>query len=234
MGRQKLRPGSGFLSIRVTTDGPTRVLQVLDIKERVCANFTSLLHTLRLYRFIETHFHVLEENVRLTRGTRLVAHRRESSTDSDRRRRPGIGFQRVGSEGGSAGRPWTVHRVAETGGRVVVRAASRDLSRSGADAVQHHVGSECRRRADRQSAVRSAVHVCFIRVAIVSYGGRVPTRASRGCREAAVEKSERRDIQARHSEREASVRALGREIYPKAGGFSRNRQVGDGSAGRRE
>ncbi|XP_024892812.1 vacuolar protein sorting-associated protein 13D isoform X2 [Temnothorax curvispinosus] len=34
VGRQKLRPGSGFLSIRVTTDGPTRVLQVLDIKER--------------------------------------------------------------------------------------------------------------------------------------------------------------------------------------------------------
>ncbi|RLU23666.1 hypothetical protein DMN91_003872 [Ooceraea biroi] len=34
VGRQKLRPGSGFLSIRVTTDGPTRVLQILDIKER--------------------------------------------------------------------------------------------------------------------------------------------------------------------------------------------------------
>ncbi|XP_053983789.1 intermembrane lipid transfer protein Vps13D isoform X2 [Hylaeus volcanicus] len=34
VGRQKLRPGSGFLSVRVTTDGPTRVLQVLDIKER--------------------------------------------------------------------------------------------------------------------------------------------------------------------------------------------------------
>ncbi|XP_066594830.1 intermembrane lipid transfer protein Vps13D isoform X2 [Prorops nasuta] len=34
VGRQKLRPGSGFLSISVTTDGPTRVLQVLDIKER--------------------------------------------------------------------------------------------------------------------------------------------------------------------------------------------------------
>ncbi|XP_043601959.1 vacuolar protein sorting-associated protein 13D isoform X2 [Bombus pyrosoma] len=34
VGRQKLRPGSGFLSITVTTDGPTRVLQVLDIKER--------------------------------------------------------------------------------------------------------------------------------------------------------------------------------------------------------
>ncbi|XP_076236647.1 vacuolar protein sorting 13D [Calliopsis andreniformis] len=34
VGRQKLRPGSGFLSVRVTTDGPTRVLQVLDVKER--------------------------------------------------------------------------------------------------------------------------------------------------------------------------------------------------------
>ncbi|XP_014472245.1 PREDICTED: vacuolar protein sorting-associated protein 13D isoform X2 [Dinoponera quadriceps] len=34
VGRQKLRPGSGFLTIRVTTDGPTRVLQALDIKER--------------------------------------------------------------------------------------------------------------------------------------------------------------------------------------------------------
>lgn len=40
VGRQKLRPGSGFLSVRVTTDGPTRVLQVLDIKERVCVYFT--------------------------------------------------------------------------------------------------------------------------------------------------------------------------------------------------
>jgi len=38
VGRQKLRPGSGFLSVRVTTDGPTRVLQVLDIKERVYIN----------------------------------------------------------------------------------------------------------------------------------------------------------------------------------------------------
>ncbi|XP_016844832.1 vacuolar protein sorting-associated protein 13D isoform X2 [Nasonia vitripennis] len=34
VGRQRLRPGSGYLSVRVTTDGPTRVLQVLDIKER--------------------------------------------------------------------------------------------------------------------------------------------------------------------------------------------------------
>lgn len=35
VGKQRLRPGSGNLSIRVTTGGPTRVLQVLDIKERV-------------------------------------------------------------------------------------------------------------------------------------------------------------------------------------------------------
>lgn len=39
VGRQKLRPGSGFLSVRVTTDGPTRVLQILDIKERVCVDY---------------------------------------------------------------------------------------------------------------------------------------------------------------------------------------------------
>ena len=30
--RQRLRPGSGFLGVRVTTDGPTRVLQVSDVK----------------------------------------------------------------------------------------------------------------------------------------------------------------------------------------------------------
>ena len=35
VSRQRLRPGSGFLSVRITTDGPTRVLQILDIKERV-------------------------------------------------------------------------------------------------------------------------------------------------------------------------------------------------------
>ena len=35
VARQRLRPGSGYLSVRVTTDGPTRVLQILDIKERV-------------------------------------------------------------------------------------------------------------------------------------------------------------------------------------------------------
>lgn len=33
--RQKLRPGSGFLSVRVVTDGPTRVLQITDINQQV-------------------------------------------------------------------------------------------------------------------------------------------------------------------------------------------------------
>jgi vacuolar protein sorting-associated protein 13D len=30
--RQRLRPGSGFLGVRVTTDGPTRVLQITDLR----------------------------------------------------------------------------------------------------------------------------------------------------------------------------------------------------------
>merc|ERR1719228_2466345 len=33
LSRQRLRPGSGFLGIRVTTDGPTRVLQINDLKQ---------------------------------------------------------------------------------------------------------------------------------------------------------------------------------------------------------
>ncbi len=33
--RQKLRPGSGCLSVRVATDGPTRVLQITDVKQKV-------------------------------------------------------------------------------------------------------------------------------------------------------------------------------------------------------
>ena len=33
LARQRLRPGSGFLGVRVTTDGPTRVLQVTDLKQ---------------------------------------------------------------------------------------------------------------------------------------------------------------------------------------------------------
>ena len=35
ISRQRLRPGSGFLSVKVTTDGPTRVLQITDVKQRV-------------------------------------------------------------------------------------------------------------------------------------------------------------------------------------------------------
>ena len=33
ISRQRLRPGSGTLCVRVTTDGPTRVLQVMDINK---------------------------------------------------------------------------------------------------------------------------------------------------------------------------------------------------------
>ena len=33
VSRQRLRPGSGFLGVRVTTDGPTRVLQISDMKQ---------------------------------------------------------------------------------------------------------------------------------------------------------------------------------------------------------
>jgi len=33
--RQKLRPGSGVLTVRVTTDGPTRVLRISDMKQKV-------------------------------------------------------------------------------------------------------------------------------------------------------------------------------------------------------
>lgn len=35
VGRQRLRPGSGFLKIVIATDGPTRVLKIYDIKEKV-------------------------------------------------------------------------------------------------------------------------------------------------------------------------------------------------------
>ncbi|XP_063232383.1 intermembrane lipid transfer protein Vps13D [Bacillus rossius redtenbacheri] len=34
VSRQKLRPGSGFLAVRLTTDGPTSVLRVSDLKEK--------------------------------------------------------------------------------------------------------------------------------------------------------------------------------------------------------
>lgn len=32
--RHRLRPGSGFLSVKVTTDGPTRVLEITDVKQK--------------------------------------------------------------------------------------------------------------------------------------------------------------------------------------------------------
>lgn len=34
VSRQRLRPGSGFLSVEICTDGPTRVLTVRDMKEQ--------------------------------------------------------------------------------------------------------------------------------------------------------------------------------------------------------
>ena len=37
--RKRLRPGSGFISVSITTDGPTRVLQIADSKCKV-----TLLH----------------------------------------------------------------------------------------------------------------------------------------------------------------------------------------------
>ena len=41
ISRQRLRPGSGTLCVRVTTDGPTRVLQVMDINK---SNVTTLIY----------------------------------------------------------------------------------------------------------------------------------------------------------------------------------------------
>lgn len=41
ISRQKLRPGSGMLSVKVITDGPTRVLQVTDISQQ--ASLSKLL-----------------------------------------------------------------------------------------------------------------------------------------------------------------------------------------------
>ena len=35
ISRQRLRPGSGFLEVKVTTDGPTRVLQIKDQAHKV-------------------------------------------------------------------------------------------------------------------------------------------------------------------------------------------------------
>jgi hypothetical protein len=35
VGRHRLRPGSGFLAVKIITDGPTSVLHISDIKEKV-------------------------------------------------------------------------------------------------------------------------------------------------------------------------------------------------------
>lgn len=35
ISRQKLRPGSGFLSVNITTDGPTKVVEITDIQDKV-------------------------------------------------------------------------------------------------------------------------------------------------------------------------------------------------------
>ena len=35
ISRKRLRPGSGFISVSITTDGPTRVLQIADSKNKV-------------------------------------------------------------------------------------------------------------------------------------------------------------------------------------------------------
>ena len=48
ISRQRLRPGSGFLSVKVTTDGPTRVLQITDVKQRVSegSNFSLVVDSI--------------------------------------------------------------------------------------------------------------------------------------------------------------------------------------------
>ena len=37
ISRQKLRPGSGCISVRVSMDGPIRVIELVDIQQRVRA-----------------------------------------------------------------------------------------------------------------------------------------------------------------------------------------------------
>ena len=41
ISRQRLRPGSGFLAVKVVTEGPTRVLQISDVKQKVKERATS-------------------------------------------------------------------------------------------------------------------------------------------------------------------------------------------------
>lgn len=35
--REKLQPGSGMLCVKVLNEGPTRVLQITDVTQQVCA-----------------------------------------------------------------------------------------------------------------------------------------------------------------------------------------------------
>lgn len=45
VSRQRLRPGSGYLTVKVLTDGPTRVLQVTDIKDSVRIRINNIVFT---------------------------------------------------------------------------------------------------------------------------------------------------------------------------------------------
>ena len=42
ISRQKLRPGSGCISVRVSMDGPIRVIELVDIQQRVRAFYPFL------------------------------------------------------------------------------------------------------------------------------------------------------------------------------------------------
>jgi hypothetical protein len=44
VGRHRLRPGSGFLAVKIITDGPTSVLHISDIKEKVLMSPPSVSH----------------------------------------------------------------------------------------------------------------------------------------------------------------------------------------------
>lgn len=46
VSRQRLRPGSGFLAVNVLTDGPTRVLEITDIKQKVVLAIMKTLYNL--------------------------------------------------------------------------------------------------------------------------------------------------------------------------------------------
>lgn len=67
INRQRMRPGSGTLCIRVSTDGPTRVLQVMDINKNgvrfwardaiLCISaLTSVSIVIWIFLTIEYHF----------------------------------------------------------------------------------------------------------------------------------------------------------------------------------